>query len=86
MNRKFQIYGNDKLLYSGTLELSSSGRSPNGAVTEILAQKLPYAQFLKLIRGGSVKFILGETQTEIGPDQIDALRDVERLIDSSISF
>jgi hypothetical protein len=86
VNRKFQIYGDDKLLSSGTLELSSSGGSPNGAVTEILARKLPYTQFLKLFRGGSVKFVLGEMQAKIGQDQIDALRDVERLIASSISF
>jgi hypothetical protein len=86
VNRKFQAYGDDKLVYSGTLELSSSGRSPNGTVTEILVLKLPYAQFLKLIRGGSVKFILGESQLEISQDHIGALRDLEKFIDSSISF
>lgn len=86
VNRKFQIYVDEKLLYSGVLELSSSGTSPSGSVTEILTRNLPYAQFVKLIRGGSVKFILGETRVEIGQDHIDALRDVERLVDCSISF
>jgi hypothetical protein len=85
-NRRFQIYGDDRLLYSGVLELSSSGTSPNGSVTEILAHKLPYGQFLKLIRGLSVKFVLGEMPVEIGQDPISAFRDMERLIDSSISF
>jgi hypothetical protein len=86
VNRKFQIYTDSKLLYSGALVLSSSGSSPNGAVTEVLAQKLPYAQFLKLIRGMSVEFVLGESQLEISHEHIGALRDLEKLIDSSISF
>ncbi|MDX6558863.1 MAG: hypothetical protein QOF72_1912 [Blastocatellia bacterium] len=86
VNRKFQMYGDDKLVYSGTLVLSSSGSSPSGIVTEVLAQKLPYAKFLDLIRGRSVKFVLGEIQLEIGRDQISGLRDLEKLIDSSIVF
>jgi hypothetical protein len=85
-NRKIEIFADDKLIYSGNLKLLTSGTSAEGIVTEVLDTRLPYPQLLRLMSAMSTRVIIGDFQVRLNADNIDALRDLKKLIDSSVSF
>lgn len=86
VNRQLQIYADNKSLYSGTLIRSSAGGAANGIITEVLDQRISYQRFLQLIESKAVKFILGGTAVGVGKEHLDALHDLKKCVDSSISF
>lgn len=86
VNRKLLIYVNKELVFSAIPQMSSSGKSLNGTVTEVMTQKIPYEQFLKLLNGQDVKLRLGAREIQLMADQLDMLHDLQKCITSGVSF
>src|SRR5205823_854507 len=86
LNRTLQIWREKQLVFSGNLRLVTSGTSAEGVVTEILDSKLPYAQFVRLIRHDSSRLVVGDLELELRDANVDALRDLQQMIDSSVAF
>jgi len=85
-NRSFSIQNRDRTVYSQTLTLSTSGRSNEGTMTEVLVAKIPYRTFVSMLAESSLILIVGETRIEMTEENIEALRDLKRMVDSHVSF
>ena len=55
-------------------------------MTEVLVAKIPYKNFTNLIGEKSLSLVVGEARLELTEDNLEALRDLKRMIDSSVSF
>ena len=85
-SRGFQIMSQGRSLYSQPLVLATSGTAPDGIVTEVLVAKVPYKNFVNLIQQKSLNLIVGNTRVVLDESNIEALRDLKRMIDSSVAF
>ncbi len=86
VNRTLQILSHDRALYSDRLVLATWGTSPDATVTEVLVAKIPNKNFTNLIGEKSLSLVVGEARLELTEDNLEALRDLKRMIDSSVSF
>ena len=85
-SRGFQIVSQGRSLYSQPLVLATSGTAPDGIVTEVLVAKIPYKNFVDLIQQKSLNLIVGNMRVALDEDNLEGLRDLKRMIDSSVGF
>lgn len=85
-SRSFQILNQGRTLYSQPLVLATSGTAQDGIVTEVLVAKVPYKNFVDLIQQKSLNLIVGNMRVALDEDNLEALRDLKRMIDSSLGF
>jgi hypothetical protein len=85
-SRGFQIVSQGRSLYAQPLVLTTSGTAPDGIVTEVLVAKIPYKTFVDLIQQKSLNLIVGNMRFALDEGNIEALRDLKRMIDSSLGF
>jgi len=85
-SRGFQIVSQGRSLYSQPLVLATSGTAPDGIVTEVLVAKVPYKTFVDLIQQKSLNLMVGNMRVALDEGSIEALRDLKRMIDSSLGF
>lgn len=85
-NRTFQIRHGLTLHHTQKLVLSTWGKAADGTFTEVLIAKIPFRTFLGLIKEDSLTFVIGTTQVEVSGANLEALRDLKRVIDSGSTF
>lgn len=84
--RRVQVFSKSREVASGVPALVSVSKPVDGSVTRVLMYKLPYGKFLQMLAGQEVSIRLGQVEFDITEEQLDALRDLQRMVDEGISF
>lgn len=79
-NRALKIFTDGKMIFSNTARYQSG--NTNGSIFLItVSQNISYEMFLQLINSKSVKMQIGLTEFELKESDLDALRDLKRIIE-----
>ena len=76
--RQLSVVANTETLRLGQMKLIS--QSQNELMTEVLEVEVPYAVFTKIARAQTVDVNVGTTTFELGPKNLDALRDLNNRV------
>ena len=84
--RKVRIFVEGREMMSGIPALLSTSRPTDGSVTRVLMYKMPYAKLLQILAAQTVMMKVGETEFELTEAQLEAMRDLQKMIDERVSF
>ncbi|MFL6210855.1 MAG: hypothetical protein ACJ74W_18550 [Pyrinomonadaceae bacterium] len=85
VRRRLVLTADSKAVLAATPRLVLSKAAADG-VTEILSQRMTYAQFQQLAAAEEVQLSLGPTSLPLTKEHLAALRDLRRCVELALSF